>query len=646
MKFLSSTQVYVIAEIGINHNGDLQVAKNLIDEAVKAGVDAVKFQVRCLEEIYTKKVLADPLKAEQGTQYLLDQIKKAFLTFDQIKELHEYTKKKHTVDFFATPFDSKSADFLNSLGVELFKLGSPDFTNLPLIKKVIAYGKPLILSTGMANEEEIKTVIDFLDSKKANFYLLHCNSTYPASIQDINLKYLSRLKELTKDRFGYSGHEQGFAPSLAAVALGAHIIERHITYDRNSSGPDHRASLLPSEFADMISAIREIESALGICEKVVNQGESNNKLALAKSLVYSKDFPVGHVITEDDLIAKTPAKGLSPLLLPEFIGRPLTVGVSEEDFVSKDDFEKRAEDHEFKIPNTWGIVGRLNDFDEFLSLRPDLVEIHLTWRDLVDFDLSKFKNKGNKYTQDLVVHAPEYFKDQLIDFTTGDAAVRDLSIEMLNRAFDLARGIADQFEGVDKNIGPRVVVHPGGHFKVHTDSNRTDQYRALQKNLKVADSRGLRVLVENMPPFPWYFGGQWHNTIFLDPGEIAQFAKEMNWGVCYDLSHALLYCNHANIKIADFTKKIFDHISYLHISDAAGTTQEGLQLGEGNLDYEHLTEILGKLDVGFIPEIWQGHLNKGKGFTQALNFIEKLVKKHSSASCTLGKNCVICSTVI
>jgi len=634
MSFFKKEKIYVIAEIGLNHNGALDSAKELIDAAVASGVDAVKFQARSLEDIYTKKVLNDPLKAEHGTQYLLNEIKKAFLTFDDLAQLHKYTTEKHPqVDFFVTPFDQKSAEFLNSLNLKLFKLGSPDFCNLPLIKKVASFKKPLILSTGMSTEEEIIKVVTYLQSLSVDFALLHCNSTYPASIQDINLRYIDKLNDITKRVVGYSGHEQGFIPTLAAVSLGAKIIERHITFNRDSSGPDHRASLLPNEFKEMIDAIREVEVSIGINQKIVNQGESNNRLSLGKSLVYSKELRAGSILTDDDVISKTPAKGVSPLDLENYIGKKLQIDVAEEDYLAEEDFQIQTLKNEFTIPHTWGLVGRLNDFEEFLHLKPDLIEIHLTWRDLVDFNIDRFKLENKKYKQDLVVHAPEYYLDKLIDFTTNDKEIVDLSREMLSRTFDLARKLSVHFEGVNKNLGPRVVVHPGGHFKTLTNSNKGEQYRELQKNLSQMNTSGLRVLVENMPPYPWYFGGQWYNTIFLDPGEIAQFAKSIGWGVCYDLSHAQLYCNHANIKLSDFTNKIYNHISYLHVSDAAGTTQEGLQLGQGVMDYNHLFEVISKLDVGFIPEIWKGHLNKGEGFKKALYFIEDLLKKNSGKSC-------------
>ncbi|MDA8792878.1 N-acetylneuraminate synthase family protein [Bacteriovoracaceae bacterium] len=630
-------RVHVIAEVGINHNGDIETAKKLCKAAYDSGADSVKVQVRDLASIYTKEVLADPLKAEHGTQYLLHELKKAHLTFDQIKEIKKYCEEIGVL-FFATPFDNKSADFLYDLDCSLFKIGSPDFSNLPLIKKVSSFNKPMILSTGMSSKEEIITVVNYLHDYKADFALLHCNSTYPASFQDINLKFIPELGKIAKKPVGYSGHERGFAATLAAIAVGAKIVERHITFDIDGDGPDHSSSLSPSEFKEMVKSIREIESSLGKEEKVFNQGEQNNRLSLGKSLVFSENFNNGHILTENCLISKTPAKGISPIELENYIGKTLNRDVKEDEYIFPKHIDKNLNDnsHRYEIPRTWGIVGRLNDFEEFLSLRPDLVEIHLTWRDLVNFDATKLKLSQEFYKQDLVVHAPEYFNDELIDFTSPDKNITEMSLDMLGKTFELARALAPKFQGIDQNQGPRVVVHPGGHFKSRpVSTDKTSQYKLLQKNLLSLNSEGLRVLVENMPPYPWYFGGQWHNTVFLDPKEIAQFAQEMKWGVCYDLSHAQLYCNYANIHLKDFSKSIMDHIHYLHISDGKGTTQEGLQLGSGNLDFDHLFHLLHQLDVGFIPEIWQGHLNQGEGFKLALDTIENLLKnKMSGLSCS------------
>ena len=631
--------VYVIAEIGINHNGDLGVAKQLITDAVQSGANAVKFQVRDLESIYTEAILLDPLKAEQGTQYLLDQLRKTLLSFEQVAELAAYARQ-YQVDFFATPFDKKSAAFLNDLGIELFKIGSPDFTNIPLIDFVVSFNKPLILSTGMATENEIDAVACALKSRNADFSLLHCSSTYPAAPTDINMRFMQKLKALSSRRYGYSGHEIGFTPTLAAVALGAQIIERHITFDRMAEGPDHRASLQPSEFMAMVDSIREVEKCLGVPEKRISQGELNNRLSLAKSLVAASDLQQGHILTEEDFHVRSPAKGISPLRLHELLGGILINPMKKGEYFSvssvSNEFENQATEH-YDIPKTWGIVGRLNDFRDYLDMRPDLVEIHMTWR-----DIDSYRPQQESFEQDLVVHAPEYYQDTLIDFSSEDPAITELSLVMLQKTIDIARDLNTNFTGQQDSRGPRVVVHPGGHFPNKRETNKSDQYRLLMRNLKSINTEGVRILVENMPPFPWYFGGQWINTIFLDPGEIAQFAKEMNWGICYDTSHAQLYCSHAGISILDFTKKVLDHVHYLHLSDAKGVTHEGLQIGEGEIDFPQLFALLANINPGFIPEIWQGHLDKGRGFKEAMRRIETMLSKSSGDSCSCRKG-EVCS---
>ncbi|MGZ3690856.1 MAG: N-acetylneuraminate synthase family protein [Pseudobdellovibrio sp.] len=626
----NKNSVYVIAEVGINHNGDMQEAKDLIKLAYEAGADAAKIQVRNLEEIYTKSVLKDPLLAEQGTQYLLTELKKAHLTYDNVRELFDYSSELD-IDFFATPFDIKSAHFLNELGVDLFKIGSPDFSNLPLIKTVSSFGKPVILSTGMSDEDEIERVIKFLKSSKADFSLLHCNSTYPASYEDINLRYIPVLKEVSGVEVGYSGHEQGYGPTLASLGLGARIIERHITKDRAQSGPDHSSSLTAAEFKKMVSTIREVELSLGEPRRTRSQGELNNKLSLAKSLVASKDLKKGTVITYEDLVAKTPAKGISPLELDNIIGKRLARDVSQDDYVYYQDFLGNEQESRsaYQINQHWGIVGRLNDFRDYIDLKPKLIEIHMTWRDIFSY-----KPTEETFSQDLVVHAPEYYQDRLIDFSTDDKEVTEYSIEMLRKTIDIARDLNKSFKGQTDSRGPRVVVHPGGHFSAQQKSNKSEQYRLLKKNLKNIDSSGVRLLVENMPPYPWYFGGQWYNSIFMDAKEIAQFAEDMSWHVCYDTSHALLYCNSVGISLSQFTKDILKHTGYLHLSDAKGTTEEGLQLGKGNLKPEEIAELLSSINVGFIPEIWQGHLNRGEGFKEALCYLEVLLNKSSGKTCT------------
>ncbi len=331
-RFRSKPEVYIIAEIGLNHNGDVKEAQRLMASAASAGADAVKFQVRDLESIYTRACLDDSLKAEHGTQYLLNELRRSHLSYEQISNLHSQSRHLD-VDFFATPFDIKSAHFLNDLGVNLFKVGSPDFTNLPLLDVLIGFKKPLILSTGMCSESELLQVAHYLNVASADFSLLHCNSTYPASFDGINLKFMESLKPLCPGFVGYSGHEQGYAPTLAAVGLGAQIIERHITSSTDLQGPDHRSSLSEDQFRRMVIDVRNVEVALGSKVKKFSQGERNNRLNLAKSLVAARDLAAGTILKSGDLVARTPAKGISPLELPQFLGKPLAADLKADEYI-------------------------------------------------------------------------------------------------------------------------------------------------------------------------------------------------------------------------------------------------------------------------------------------------------------------------
>lgn len=631
------SKTFVIAEIGINHNGSLEIARKLVDHAVEAGCDAVKVQVRDFESLYTSTVLEDSLKAEHGTQYLLSELRKSELPSDALVTLQSYAKKIGIL-FLATPFDLSSIEVLRQMDLPAIKIGSPDFTNLELLEKVAALGKPMIVSTGMSTENEIHRVIDKLNFWGVEYCLLHCNSTYPASVIDLNLKYIEKLKRITQRVVGYSGHERGYLPTLSAVALGAGIIERHLTLDRNAEGPDHSSSLEPEEFKKMIADIREVEASLGQEARILNQGEQVNRIALGKSLVLVRDLKRGDILKSEDLVAKTPARGVSPLDLDKFVGCSLSKDVSRDDYIQYDDVTPASKKTEsFDISKKWGIVGRLNDFEEFLDWKPKLIEIHLTWRDLVECNPHSLDSRFSSYDQELVVHAPEYYQDKLIDFATDDAEVLEYSMEMLNKTLELAKTLGAKFKGVCTQRGPKVVVHPGGHFESLVETNKTDQYAILKNNLQSVDTDGVELLIENMPPNPWYFGGQWYNSIFMDSREIKQFSEETKFGVCYDTSHALLYCNSINRDLNAFTKDMGKLTRHLHIADGAGTTQEGLQLGDGCIDFDHLFQIIGSIDAGFIPEIWQGHLNNGKGFYTALAKIEKLMKEKIATGGCLAK---------
>ncbi len=328
---------FVIAEIGINHNGDLGMAMEMMKVAAHAGADAVKFQKRDLASLYRKDVLEDPNVEGQAFAYLLPWLKRCELGEGAYEKLKAEAQSLGVM-FLCTAWDIPSVDFLQLLGVPAFKTASADLTNFPLLDYLCDLQKPLIVSTGMSREEEIDRTVAFLKEKAASFALLHCNSTYPCNFRDIHLNYMVRLGERHGVPVGWSGHERGVAVSAAAVALGASIVERHFTLDRTLPGPDHAASLEPIGLEKMIKYIRTIEESLGKPVKRYSRGEDLQRETLSKSLVALVDLPAGTVVEKHHLAAKSPGRGLSPQLFFDLIGKKSTRDIKAETPLTEKDF--------------------------------------------------------------------------------------------------------------------------------------------------------------------------------------------------------------------------------------------------------------------------------------------------------------------
>ncbi len=329
---------YIIGEIGINHNGDISLAKKLIDVASKSGANAVKFQKRNLDSIYRKEILENPNLDSQGTEILIGVLKEVELEENDYKEIIKYCKEKE-ITFLCTPWDDVSVDFLEKLNVVGYKVASADMTNIPLIKYISNTKKPMIISTGMSTLEEIEKTVNFVKGLNAKFVLLHCNSTYPSPIDLLNLKMIHLLKEKFCVPIGYSGHETSIYPSIAAANLGAIVVERHITLDKKMEGLDHAASLEPDEFEQLIRGIRESELALGKPEKKMTRGEVLQREVLAKSLVCSNTIEVGDIFSERNIEVKSPARGLSPQYYYEILNKKSKRKVEKGDYILDSDLD-------------------------------------------------------------------------------------------------------------------------------------------------------------------------------------------------------------------------------------------------------------------------------------------------------------------
>jgi len=307
----------IIAEAGVNHNGDIDLAKRLIDVAADAGADLVKFQTFTAERLATQSAP----KADYQNQ-TTDRVESQFAMLKQLElsmQMHEVLFahcQQRNVGFFSTGFDIQSLDYLASLGAERFKIPSGEITNLPYLRHIGGFGKPVILSTGMATLGEIEAALEAVETAgtpRTHITMLHCNTEYPTPMQDVNLRAMCSIRDAFGVAVGYSDHTSGIEVPIAAVALGATVIEKHLTLDRNLSGPDHKASLEPDEFAAMVRAIRNIEQAMGDGIKRPSPSEAKNKPIARKSLVAAKQIRAGEQFTDENVTVKRPGTGISPM---------------------------------------------------------------------------------------------------------------------------------------------------------------------------------------------------------------------------------------------------------------------------------------------------------------------------------------------
>lgn len=351
----TSDHCFIVAEAGVNHNGKLELAKKLVDVAVEAKADAVKFQTFKAERVVS--IFADKAKYQKKTtdaaESQFEMIKKLELSFKDFKEIKKYCDKKGII-FLSTPFGYKSVDFLEDL-VPLYKVGSGEITNLQFLEYIAKKGKPIILSTGMSSLGEVEEAISTITNANSSFFistthypssitdypliLLHCISNYPASFEEINLKAMITLKKAFKLPVGYSDHTLGIEIPISAVAMGATIIEKHFTLDKNLPGPDHKASLEPDELKTMIRAIRNIEKSLGDGIKRPTQSELDVMKVARRSLVAKTDIGAGEIVKESDIVIKRPATGIPSKFKEIVIGMRPTKNIKKDGLFNWEDFK-------------------------------------------------------------------------------------------------------------------------------------------------------------------------------------------------------------------------------------------------------------------------------------------------------------------
>lgn len=328
-------KVFIIAEAGVNHNGDINLAKKLVDAASDAGADAIKFQTFKAGSLVCKSAEKAEYQKEncEKNESQFDMLKKLELNIEMHKELKEYCSHKNIM-FLSTPFDFESIDLLEELNISIYKIPSGEITNYPYLKKIANLKKKVIMSTGMCSLNEIETALNVLKGNGAeDIVILHCNTDYPTSFKDVNLNAMITIKNKFNIDVGYSDHTLGIEVPIAAVAMGAKVIEKHFTLDKSMEGPDHKASLEPNELKDMVKSIRNIEEALGSYEKQVSESEKKNLNIVRKSIVAKYKIRKGDVFTEYNMTCKRPGSGISPMEWNNIIGQKAIRDFNEDELI-------------------------------------------------------------------------------------------------------------------------------------------------------------------------------------------------------------------------------------------------------------------------------------------------------------------------
>ena len=612
-----TNHIYIIAEIGINHNGSLKTALELIDCAYKAGVDAVKFQKRNINNIYNKKTIDDPNSAEWNVEYLIKELKQ--LEFGK-KEYDVIYDKCNSLklDLIITPFDIESVDFVLQYNVVAFKNASCNMNNYKLIDYITTKNLPVLISTGMWSDDEIKESIQYFKSKKIDYTLLLANSTYPCPYEDLNINYINTLKKYS-NIVGYSGHERGNFIPIAVAALGAKIIEKHITLDRNQPGLDHKASMEPYEWEEMVTNLRLFETAMGN-EKIVNQAEILAKQSFCLSPYAIRNIHIGEIFDTNMFELLAPGKGILQNELSKYIGKKIKIEIKKNDCISKSFFEDTVLIKNWKIANfnkKWGVKCRFHDFFDYSILSSPVIEFHCSQKDIYDSTTGIASN-----TSQLIIHAPEIVDRMLVDICSEDNFQVEKSLDILQRTINKTIQLGKKFKGK-----PKLVVHFGGMCLKPCCNIQTTQNNMFNRSIEHFkklnyDPNDIEILPENLPPKPWYLGGEWNQYGFMTEKYMIDFCNMFNLKITYDICHAKLYCNYMKKDIVEYTKNIKKYISHVHISDTKGINGEGVQINEGDTNFLPIFQELKELDFSWVTEIWAGHTNNGKGCYNSMKLLE------------------------
>ena len=598
-----NNKISIIAEIGINHGGEFSIALDLIRAAAESGCSGVKFQYRNLDNAY-----ADGAR-QIGDEILLQEIKKNYLSPADILSLASKAKEmgiEAGISFFdeadIADFGAKITDF------DFFKAPSVELTNAALINRMLAEAKPVYISLGCHNEHEIERA--FSDLQGDNWLALHCVSNYPVSLSNAKLGYLRHMQAKWNRPFGYSSHDENWEVCLIAMSMGASVIERHITFDKQAQGLDHSTSSTPDEFKLMALFAEHMALLLsGDGPRVPNQGEMLNLQNLGRSYYAKASISEGEVITLDKLSFRSPRVGLGRNEMQAYLGKQAIRAVKSGEVVSRSAFEKTSlvpdAAIDFARRKKIGIPVRLHDLAGIERKFPvGSYEFHLSFGEVLSGLDAKSYKAGNNYS----IHLPDYISStQLMDPFSGDAVQAAGSLAILQRTVDFAHALQDLTGKPVPVVGSFSVVH-------HDLAEFYEQHAALLARYR---EEGVSIMPQWLPPIAWYFGGSVKLNAMNQKQDVS-FIQRHKLPICMDVCHLCMGDSLFHFDAKAMVDTLLPYIEHVHIADAEGIDGEGLHFGEG--DPKNLAAIAAAMEIDCMKviEVWQGHLDDGAGFAKAL----------------------------
>lgn len=603
-------KISIIAEIGINHNGQFDTARKLIEEAKKSNVNMIKFQYRNVERCY----IGD--NKEIGDEILSSEINRNYLNVDSIIELNKYSRLnglKSGISFFIT---EDIRDFENSIEeFDFYKIPSPEFTNLELIKELLKYKKDLFISTGAHKEEQIENVFNEIKENK-NWYPFHCISNYPTEIFNCKLGYINFLKKKWKRDVGYSSHDYDWRVCIAAMSLGIKWIERHITLDKENTGLDHSTSSTPDEFKQLSRFCKfNKEIFSGNENRTINQGEHINLQNLGRSFYAKTDIKSGDILKRENLQYRSPKTGIGMLEINEILGQTIGNELVKGSVLTKDSLKKtsilsnlikiNANEKRISLPVRFHDLNRIRE-----QFKLENYELHLSYTELIDeIDYSIFSGK-EKYS----IHLPDYISStDLLDPFSINYNTKNLSLLIINNAKKLANYLYDLTETQVPIVVSLSNFNGDKNIFYH---NCKDLY------INFSDNKSL-LTFQILPPYAWYFGGSVEIEVY-NSLEDWKMICDLGIPLTLDLSHLIMCCNFHEIKIEEAFNIVLKNTKHIHISLAEGIDGEGKDFNNISPNERKILEFIIDQNYTKVIEVWQGHLNNFSGFTKALVSLDGL----------------------